>query len=55
LTEFRQREPLAQAELRKIVEDIYLDPITKQKYLAAARSFELLLSKTEHDPALQLV
>ena len=45
LTEFQQREPSQQAELRKIIESIYSDPATKQKYLAAARSYDLLLQK----------
>lgn len=45
LSEFRQREPSRQAELRKTAEKIYSDPATKQSYLAAIRSFELLLQK----------
>jgi hypothetical protein len=47
LTEFRQREPSQQAELRKMIENIYSDPATKQKYLAAARSYDLLLQKKQ--------
>lgn len=45
LTEFRQRELSRQSELRRIVENIYSDPVTKHKYLTAARSFELLLQE----------
>jgi hypothetical protein len=45
LREFQQRAPSRQAELRKIIESIYADPATKLKYLAAARSYELLLQK----------
>lgn len=45
LREFQQREPSRQSELRKIIESIYSDPATKQTYLAAARSYELLLQK----------
>ena len=45
LTEFQQREPTRQSELRKIIQSIYSDPATKQKYLDAARSYELLLEK----------
>ncbi len=45
LSEFRQRELSRQSELRKIIGKIYSDPATKEKYLSAARSFELLLQK----------
>ncbi len=45
LAEFRQRAPNRQAELRKMIGKIYSDPSTKEKYLAAARSYELLLQK----------
>ncbi len=45
LAEFRQREPSRQLELRKIIGKIYSDTSTKEKYLSAARSYELLLQK----------
>lgn len=45
LAEFRQRDPSRQSELRKIISKIYSDPASKEKYLAAARSYELLLQK----------
>lgn len=45
LVEFRQREPSRQAELRKIISKIYSDSSTKQKYLSAARCYEMLLQK----------
>jgi len=45
LTEFRQREPSRQSELRKMIGNIYSDPLTKEKYLSAARCYELLLQK----------
>lgn len=45
LAEFRQRDPSRQLELRKIIGKIYSDLSTKEKYLSAARCYELLLQK----------
>ncbi len=45
LTEFRQRAPERQSELRKIITKVYSEPKTKKKYLAALRAYELLLKE----------
>jgi hypothetical protein len=55
LTEFRQRDPSRQAELRKFVESIYADPATKKKILGRRSQFRVASPKTEHDATLQLV
>ncbi len=45
LTEFRQREPARQSELRNVIQAIYENPAKKQGYLMAARAYELLLQE----------
>jgi hypothetical protein len=45
LTEFRQSEPTRQSVLRNVIEKVYADPAKKEKYLSAARCYELLLQK----------
>ena len=45
LSEFRQRTPERQTELRKIITKVYSEPKTKEKYLAALRAYELLLKE----------
>ncbi len=45
LTEFKQREPARQSELRKVIQAIYENPAKKNGYLAAARAYELLLQE----------
>jgi hypothetical protein len=45
LTEFRQQEPSRQLALREFITKIYADPVTKERYLSAARCYELLLQQ----------